>query len=546
MRKACRVYPLAALLAATHFTPLPQSAVALALLLVGLYFLFRQHPRWQIPLALAYFFILPLLFEPVLRLLSALLAIPVLPLLNSALRENALSRGAVSPSKRRELSSTSKSVIAAIGAASLVSLLLGHRALVVTGGLGLLFLAGMVIYVLRGLPAPALEVEQQEVRLLAGSASRLSVRLKNRAGFPLHISVTSTYSWVYPRDSAVWNLDGEADLALNLAPRLSGPSEPELEVFCTDPWGLMEMRQVIRPLKLYVVPRARYAEWLARKYLEETASEAGILAATFAPVVAGVAPRGGVEYCDSRLYQPGDRLKDVDWKHSAKLRQLVVKEFSEEPRQMAVIAVNLAAADAGEADRLVYHLISSALTLARAGIPAAVAAYDHREVLAASAPLGPRELVMKALQLGQKVVVIVPLGRYLQPPDMKQVRISLRQLEGTTLEAAGKLRSLLELEKKAIEEGVREHPARKALRRVTAHTAAPAVITVISPWSHDSEALSVTLEELRMLGYGSTVVRLEELEGRGGGEDRRARAGARGYQVRGAESRFGEALEARY
>jgi uncharacterized protein (DUF58 family) len=308
---------------------------------------------------------------------------------------------------------------------------------------------------------------------------------------------------------------------------------------------MMETRQVVRPLRLYVVPRARYAEWLARKYLEETASEAGILAATFSPVVAGVAPRGGVEYCDSRFYQPGDRLKDVDWKHTAKLRRLVVKEFSEEPRQMAVIAVNLAAADAEEADRLVYHLISSALTLAGAGIPAAVAAYDHREVLAASPPLGPRELVIKALQLGQKAVVIVPLGRYLQPPDISQVRVSLRQLEGTTLEAAGKLRSLLELERRAIEEGVKEHPARQALRRVAAHTAAPGVITVISPWSHDSEALSVTLEELRRLGYGAMVVRLEELDERGG-EDRRARAEVQGHQVEAAESRFSGTARAWY
>lgn len=505
-----RIYILLALLAATHFSPLPQSAIALALLLLGLYFRLRKPPRWEIPAVLVYFFVMPLLFEPVLHLFSPLVVIPILPLINSSFKETPLSRSGIPSAKQKELTFTSKAVLSATGATILVSFLLGNWVLTITSGIVLLFIAGMLIHVSRGLPPASLDAEQKEIRLIAGSTSNLVTKLMNKAKFPLHVCVNCSYAWIHLVKDTLLNLSNETELELTLTPYLSGPSEPELELLFTDPWGLIWMRQIIKPIRLYVIPRAKYAEWLARKYLEETASQAGALAASFPPVAVGITPRGGVEYCDSRLYQPGDRLKDVDWKHTAKLRELVIKEYVEEPRQMAIIVANLAAADAEEADKLVYHLIVSALTLARASIPTAIAAYNQEQVLAATPALNPRELVKKALQLGQKVVLIIPLERYLQPPDFKQVRISLRQLKETSEEAAIKLREILELESRAIEEGVKEHPARRALNHVVAHALPPATITVISPWSHDNEALSLTLEELKRRGYDAIAVKLRE------------------------------------
>ena len=459
---------------------------------------------------LGYFFAIPLLFEPVLHLFSPLVAIPILPLISSGLKKNALIQSIVPPTKQRELTFTSKSVIAAIGVVILVSLLLGKWILTISSGIALLFIAGMLIYILRSLPLPPLEVEQKEIRLIAGNTAKSAIKLISKAKSPFHISVKSSYPWILLAKDRLLNLTGEAELNLSLTPSLSGPSEPQIGVFSTDLWGLIQMRQIINPVRLYVIPRARYAEWLARKYLEETASQAGVLAATFSPVAAGTIPKGGVEYCDSRLYQPGDKLKDMDWKHTAKLRQLVVKEYMEEARQVAIIAVNLAADDDEQADKLVYNLIVSTLTLAESSIPTAIAAYDQEQLLAATPLLDPRELVKKALQLGQKVVLITPLERYIQPPDIRQIRISLRHLEKAYTEPARKLREILELERRAIEEGVKEHPAREALSRVAVHALPPATITVISPWSHDYEALSLTLEELKRQGYNAIFIEIKE------------------------------------
>lgn len=508
-RRGSQIYIILVLLAAILLSPLPQSAIATGLLLLALFLYSRKlHARWEIPIMLGYFFTIPLLFEPTLHLLSPLVAIAILPLIGSSFKENSLNQSIVSPTKQRELTFTSKSVIAATGAIILTSILLGNWVLTITCGIALLFIAGMLIYVLRSLPLSPLEAQQKEIRLIAGNTSKLAIKLIGKAKCPFHISVNSSYPWIYPVKDILLNFTSEAELNLTITPSLSGPSEPHIEVLSTDIWGLIQMRQVIEPVRLYVIPRAKYAEWLARKYLEGTASEAGALAASFSPVAAGTTPKGGVEYCDSRLYQLGDRLKDIDWKHTAKLRKLVIKEYAQEARQLAIIAANLVASDAEEADKLVYNFITSALTLAKETIPTAIAAYDQEQVLAATPLLDPRGLVKEALKLGQKVVLSTPLQRYIQPPDIRQIKISLRHLEKAYTEPAKKLREILELERKIIEEGVKKHPAREALSRGAVHVLPSATITVISPWSYDYEALSLTLEELKRQGYNATVIKI--------------------------------------
>jgi len=528
MNRVFKIYPFLALLAATHLSPLPQSVIALVLFLLGLYFHLRKQAHWGIPVTLVYIFAIPLLFEPVvptflpalvtpvlsltiaIPLFPPMLAIPILPLLGSSFKENALHRNILSPTKQRQLTFTSKSVIAAVGTTASVSLLLGNWGLVLTGGMTLLFVTAMLMYVLRHLPPAPFEARQEEIRILAGDRTRFAIKCVSKAKFPLHVSVNSSYSWIHTSRGRLSNLVGEAKIDLTLTPHLSGPSEPELELFYTDPWGLIQMRQIIKPVKLYVIPRARYAEWLARKYLEETASEVGARVSTFSPLAAGTVPKRGVEYYDSRLFQPGDTLRDIDWKHTAKLREFVIKEYVEEARQVAIIAVNLTAANAEEADKLVYSLITSGLTLAKESIPTAIAAYDQKQVIETTALLGSRELVKKTLQLGQKVILIAPLKRYIQPPDIRQLRISIRQLKGTGIEAARKLMEILEFERKAIEEGVKKHPAREALARVALRALPPAMITMISPWNHDNEALALTLDELRGRGYNAIVINIKE------------------------------------
>ena len=86
----------------------------------------------------------------------------------------------------------------------------------------------------------------------------------------------------------------------------------------------------------------------------------------------------------------------------------------------------------------------------------------------------------------------------------------MRQLRGTDVEAAGKLREIFELEIKAIEEGSRKHPVKEALTRVMHRTLPEARIIMISLWNHDNEALALTLDELRRKGTDAIVIDIKK------------------------------------
>lgn len=540
------MYPLAALLIATLLSALPQSAIAFGILLVGIYFLVMRHNNIAIFITLVYFFAVPLLLSPVLiellpmtitlpgywlsAGLSVLLIVPMFSLLINSIKEKAMTLVTIDTIKqdkeqvsatlsgnndpqngiehinRRELSLTAKSLTTAIVSTTVASVLIGNLSMVIVGIMLSLFLVGILTYILKNMPLSLLAVEQVEIQLIAGNTMKLPVIIVRNTKFPLHIFINSSCPWFHSDKSCIMSLGIEANLNFTINPSLSGPSLPWFEVLSTDQWGLIKTRQKIEPVKLYVIPRARYAEWLASKYLEETAPRAEARAFIDTPISTRMMHTRGIEYDTSRLYQPGDRMKDIDWKHTTKIGQIVVKKYTEETRRMAIIVASLTGADADEVDKLVYALITSALTLARAIIPTSIAAYNHERVLAATPYLEPRSLVRKALDLGQQVVLVTPVKRYLHPPDIRQLRISLRQLEGKTLEAAKKLRNILEIEMRAIEERARDHPLKEALDHVTGHNPIPATIAVISTRSQDNAAISFVLEQMERKGYSAIIL----------------------------------------
>jgi hypothetical protein len=546
MNKIVSIYPLAALLVAAQLSALPQSAMAFGILLAGIYFLVMRYNKIAIFITLVYFFAVPLLLEPVLIALlprattlpgyllpaglSVLLIVPMFPLLISSLKEQTMAlvtidtvkqdgepgcavlsgnndpRNGLEHINRRELSLTAKSLIAAMVSTIVASILIGNLNMAIVGIMLSLFLIGVLTYILKNMPLTSLAVEQTEIKLIAGNKTPLPVKIVRNTKFPLHIFINSSCPWFHSDRGSIMSLGSEVKLNFTINPSLSGPSLPWFEVFCMDQWGLLKTRQKIEPLKLYVIPRARYAEWLARKYLEETAPGPETQSFTEIPISIKMMYTHGVEYNTSQLYQPGDSMRDIDWKHTTKIGQVIVKKYTEDTRRMAIIAANLTGADAEEADKLVYDLITSALTLARAIIPTSIAAYNHECVLAATPYLEPRNLVRKALELGQQVVPVTPVKRYLHPTDIRQLRTSIKQLEGKTMEAVKKLRNILEIEMKAIEEIARVHPLREALDRVTGHNPTPATITVVSTRSQDNEALYFVLEQIERKGYGAIIL----------------------------------------
>jgi hypothetical protein len=223
---------------------------------------------------------------------------------------------------------------------------------------------------------------------------------------------------------------------------------------------------------------------------------AGITSDDKTPLRAATISRKGTEYLESRNYQPGDSLKDIDWKHSIKLSQLIVKEYNESSEQAAIIAVNLSVTDVEAADRVAFNLITSALTLARENIPTALAAYNHQDVVLNKGITESPVMLREAMSLVKDIRVVEFDDRHLEPIDIAKIRRNIRQLKEAESEPAKRLLDILRFEHRSIEEMSRNHPATAALLAATKEVPTPAMIILVSQLNHDAEAMLVNAEKL--------------------------------------------------
>ena len=511
--RLCQIYLLFILLAATILSPLPYSPLALILLLVMLFITFRPlPPMLNIVITVAAIFLLPLVLEPLLhyltyipqfslttvQIMAVMSILPIIYLLDYNLRQNAQDMTPAHNIKGRYITTIPRALFVSTLAILLVSLILNNRILLFTTIILVLYLLVILIRVLHAVPRLPLDIPTTWKRIIAGTTADISLYATSKASIRLYSILSPAEPWVKITPQRFTLNRAKIELNLSITPPLAGPSQPQLQASVIDPWGFTQVNQAIEPVELHVIPRARYAEWLALRYLEQTGAGAG---ATTLPPKAILIPKRGVEYFDSRSYQPGDPLRDIDWKHTLKLNQLIIKEYIEAGEQRAIIAVNLSVTDAEEADKLAFNLITTALTLAQETIPTALAVYNHQKVVVTTAVIDPRETLKQTLSLVKDITSVEFAHRFLQPPDIDKLKRNITLLKQVISEPAQRLLSMLNFEYQAMEEAAKNHPATLALSVVTEHTPPPAIIVLVSQLNHDAETLMVTIEKLSKRGF---------------------------------------------
>jgi uncharacterized protein (DUF58 family) len=376
----------------------------------------------------------------------------------------------------------------------------GRWTLVVTGILFLAWLVGMVGYILLRVPSNFVAVERIRVRQVAGTRKEVVTGCRQIGRLPCMLHLHSPLPWAEVRPKAA-TLNGATDatvlLSLSLAPPLAGPSRFVLDALAIDPWGLTWTRQRVDAADLHIIPRARYAAWLAGRYLERT--RPGSTAAMGSRVSLRRGLCGRLEYHGARPYAPGDSLRDIDWKHTLKLRKLVAKDLGAVVGEGAILVVDLEAPDAESADRLAYHFIMSVLALAQEGIPIVLAGYTSVGVTKVTNALGSREAVRQALELIQQLVRVGSMRRTLAPPVLGRLRRMHRLLEGAGTSPG--LTGFLALEIRAVASNAAAHPATMAVREAVARIRPPAAVLALSATPDSNVALNVTLEQLELHGY---------------------------------------------
>jgi uncharacterized protein (DUF58 family) len=441
-----------------------------------------------------------LLAGPVGAFFSLLISLPVLFLVTARLEETAGTLGYRNSRYDRRPTDVCLTLILIAAVLLAVALLIGNLSLILASLAAMAYIVILAVVTWRGLslrPAEAVPVQQ---RMVAGSEANLDIQLTVRTRVGGRLFIESPYEWLKV-NPAVLPLKGDKlKTKVSLTPSLSGPSTIKLKAYAVDRWGLVQTRFELEPMQLYVIPRARYAAWLVERYMAGTRS--GTL--PLVPSVGIIKPihgwRRGVEYYGSQLYQPGDSLKNIDWKHSLQYNELITKEFAEFLGRSAVILVNLVVSDAEEADKLAYKIITTALSLAQENIPAALAAYSHEEVKLTTGVIPPSQLLLISLQVAREMVTLVNPTKYLNPPDVARLRGDIRRLRSVQSHAARALTQLLEVEYHNLSRGSAFHPVTKALSQVFARVDQQSNVVVISHRNHDAEALAINIYRLSQRG----------------------------------------------
>ena len=357
-----------------------QLGLALAILTIQLYSIYRtSKPSWNLILTITSIILAPLALEGIAGgLFAVLLAVPALLLLDSVLKQYVLTQVFSFTKVGRKASDILKVMSTMLVAVFLVSALLWNVTLLLTVAVLMSYFIVSLVYVYRQMPKTPLEESKTWSRLVVGDVDSKKVSLKKRTIIPVRVFLQSPDSWVKvePSSLALTNQTG-ANVSLQFTPPLAGPSKILLQATTVDSRGLLVTGQVLEPVELHIIPRAKYARWLANKFLQQTSAGAGSEAGV--PRSLSKAARSGVEFHGSRPYQAGDRLKDIDWKHSYLLDELIVKEFAGAQGQVGIIVADLTAKDAEDADKLAYNLVMSTLTLATEALPSALAIYNRKE-----------------------------------------------------------------------------------------------------------------------------------------------------------------------
>ena len=498
-----RVYIIIALVIAALFSQLVLSVIPLLLAVVYLYLWW--HPiRPAVHLLLDYFifFALAILFSPWLRVYSFLMALPVLLPVHTSLLKTAMTFHYRKGGNTRQLSSTSISLFIINFVVLIIAILFENPSLALAVFCVVIYLVILQVLAWKHIPGLPVEAQLIEQRMVTGTEDTIHIRLKIKTKYGGNLFLQSPHTWLrINTDFISLRETEEINIDITLKPPLAGPSDIKLPVYVTDRWDMLQYHYEITPMKLYVIPRARYAAWLARKYLEGTAPGTLPLVSALRPFQLQNAAQRGIEYYGNRPYQAGDSLKSIDWKHSLKFNELVSKDFREFHGQAALLLVNLAVTNTEKGDELAYNIITAALSLAQENIPTIMAAYNHKQVIGVTPFLLRQSLVTHALETAQAITYLNDDKRYLAFPDISHLRGNLARIRSSQSASAATLGQLLQIEYRSIAQNARNNPATEALSKACSHAGREFSIVVISQRNHDADALAFNAFSYRQQGH---------------------------------------------
>jgi len=295
-----------------------------------------------------------------------------------------------------------------------------------------------------------IEPDKFEVATYAGKPFTCDLKVNLSAGLPLRFESlvkSGIYRFNLKAPSRLAVGRGVARLRFEFLPRLAGLyGSKELRVWVKGRLGLVEgVGEVPFKMTLKVYPRVLAAAIAATKFL----LAAGGLGVGEQPTELRGA---GLDYADSREYLPEDTLRHMDWKATARLGRLVVKEFYVGGGTGVHLVYEAVAPDPISLDELSSAFLNSVLAVAEQGLPLGLMVHDGERVLLRVPRVQPALAVALALRYALQIEEVRPEELYsvLEPKAVGELK---RILEGL---GEAPLREMLQAELRAVKGAVTE------------------------------------------------------------------------------------------
>jgi hypothetical protein len=252
----------------------------------------------------------------------------------------------------------------------------------------------------------------------------------------IEYTIDSTYSGVIRLGSPIAGVSFEPSeiqpggnkVSCVFKPRISGEySSGRVEASLVDGWKLFEDGCSLPFVQSYrVYPRVLEAVVEATEYLMQTD--------VFGSGAQLTRLRGGgSEYADTRPYVVGDSVRQFDWKASARLDRLMVKEFYLEGGVRACVLFEAEAGDAESRDEVSAAFLRVVTMYARMDAPLDLVIYDKSGVLLDVEQIQPSVAVGQAMKYALDVAEVEPevLYELLDPRSTSFLRGFLGGLSGS-------------------------------------------------------------------------------------------------------------------
>lgn len=292
-----------------------------------------------------------------------------------------------------------------------------------------------VVFVL-GRPAYQVEVAVASARVVVGEHAVGELRIRSTAGRPCAAGLVelpvgrATASFAVPRlapgaeHDELFTIPTQRRAVLTLGPVRSVRQ---------DPLGLLR-RQVdwTRPEEIYVHPRT-----------VRLANDSTGLLRDLEGLPTSEISNDDVAFHALRGYEPGDDLRHVHWRSTARTGQLMIRQFEETRRSQLVILVSTSPADYADADELELGIsiaaslavsavmdgkevavVSSDATVPAGPAPRMLDAFSAWEASASSEPFADRARVIAADLPGASVVALVT-GSVTPPAQLRLAALRL-------------------------------------------------------------------------------------------------------------------------